>query len=106
MISLQNLSLSLLTLILAIFSWVFKHDQATNKHQNIQETAIKIYGPYRAVKLPISKGVKIGNPIQITLGPKGLLYAMNQTGEVYALHDSDADGLEDSTALYCRRAYH
>jgi putative heme-binding domain-containing protein len=29
------------------------------------------------------------------------MYAANQTGEVYSLHDSDRDGLEDSTALYC-----
>jgi glucose/arabinose dehydrogenase len=66
-----------------------------------EDTAVQVYGPYKALKLPISKGVKIGNPIQISLGPGNLLYAANQTGEVYTLHDSDHDGLEDSTALYC-----
>ncbi|WP_411275427.1 PQQ-dependent sugar dehydrogenase [Daejeonella sp.] len=101
MISLQNLSLSLLTIIFAVFIWEYKPAREANQYQNFQDTEIKVYGPYRAVKLPINKGVTIGNPIQIALGPKGLLYAMNQTGEVYTLHDSDADGLEDSTALYC-----
>jgi hypothetical protein len=38
-------------------------------------------------------GVKMGNPFQIALGPGDLLYATNQTGEVYPLHDSDLDGL-------------
>ena len=65
------------------------------------DTTVKVYGPYRAVKLPLSKGVKMGNPIQLALGPGGLLFAANQTGEVYTLRDSDGDGLEDSTALFC-----
>jgi putative heme-binding domain-containing protein len=69
--------------------------------QKYQDTTIQVYGPYMAVKLPIDKGVKMGNPIQLALGPSALLFAMNQTGEVYTLHDSDTDGLEDSTALYC-----
>lgn len=101
MISLQSLSLSLLSFILIIFFWKYNPDQRISQYQQNQDTDIKVYGPYRAIKLPISKGVKIGNPTQIALGPKGLLYAMNQTGEVYTLHDSDGDGLEDSTALYC-----
>jgi len=101
MISIQNLSLSLLTLILAVFIWEYKPVNETSQYQNNQDADIKVYGPYRAIKLPITKGVKIGNPIQISLGPKKLLFAMNQTGEVYTLHDSDGDGLEDSTALYC-----
>ncbi len=65
------------------------------------DTAVHVYGPYVAIKLPITKGVPLGNPIQIALGPNDYLYAANQTGEVYTLHDSDYDGLEDSTALYC-----
>jgi putative heme-binding domain-containing protein len=66
-----------------------------------RDTTIRVHGPYLAVKLPINKGVKMGNPIQLSLGPRGLLFASNQTGEVYTLHDSDGDGFEDSTALYC-----
>lgn len=101
MISLQKLSLSFLTLILAVFIWGYNPAKKTSEYQNDQDAEIKVYGPYRAIKLPVTKGVKIGNPIQIALGPKKLLFAMNQTGEVYTLHDSDGDGLEDSTALYC-----
>ncbi|WP_237144573.1 DUF7133 domain-containing protein [Pontibacter pamirensis] len=54
-----------------------------------------------ALKLPITKGVKLANPIQLGLGPAGVLYATNQTGEVYSLHDTDNDGLEDMALLYC-----
>lgn len=97
----KTLSLSLLTLILTAFFWKCKPEKETSQYQNYQDTSIQVYGPYLAIKLPINKGVKMGNPIQIALGPKGLLYAMNQTGEVYTLHDSNGDGLEDSTALYC-----
>src|SRR5688572_6662291 len=66
-----------------------------------QDTTVNVYGPYVAVKLPVTKGVVMGNPIQIALGPRDLLFAANQTGEIYTLHDSDGDGWEDSTALYC-----
>lgn len=65
------------------------------------DSSVRVYGPYTAVKLPISKGVPLGNPIQIASGPGGYIYAANQTGEVYTLRDSDGDGLEDSTAIYC-----
>lgn len=66
-----------------------------------EDTTVNVYGPYKAFKLPISKGVSVGNPVQISKGPRGILYAANQTGEVYTLLDSDLDGFEDSTALYC-----
>ena len=71
---------------------------SVNTHR---DTTVRVYGPYVAVKLPITKGVKLGNPIQLSLGPRDLLFAANQTGEIYTLHDSDGDGWEDSTALYC-----
>ena len=67
----------------------------------VRDTSVITYGPYIALKLPISKGVRVANPIQLALGPGDQLFAANQTGEVYTLHDSDGDGLEDSTALYC-----
>jgi putative heme-binding domain-containing protein len=73
--------------------------QETSAYHN-RDTSVKVHGPYYAVRLPLSKGVKPGNPIQISLGPAGVMFAANQTGEVYTLHDSDGDGLEDSTALY------
>ncbi|AHM59633.1 hypothetical protein D770_06850 [Flammeovirgaceae bacterium 311] len=64
------------------------------------DTTVSVYGPYRAVKLPIRQGVKIANPIQIELGPDEVLYAANQTGEIYSLRDTDGDGLEDMAILY------
>jgi len=65
------------------------------------DSAVSVYGPYVALKLPVNKGVKISNPIQIALGPGGVMYAANQTGEVYSLTDTDEDGLEDMALLYC-----
>ena len=60
-----------------------------------------VYGPYRLVKLPITKGVRILNPIQLALGPGQKLFAANQSGEVYTLNDSDGDGLEDEALQFC-----
>lgn len=65
------------------------------------EDLAAVYGPYRVIRLPLTKGVKILNPIQISLGPGGRIFAANQTGEVYFLRDSDGDGLEDETVLFC-----
>ncbi len=65
------------------------------------DTAAIVYGPYTVIKLPITKGVPIANPIQLTAGPGGWLYAANQTGEVYALRDLDGDGLEETAVLFC-----
>lgn len=70
-------------------------------YSQYQDTSISVYGPYVAVKLPVSKGVKIANPIQVAQGPHGLIYAANQTGEIYSLRDTDNDGLEDMALLYC-----
>lgn len=97
----RNLSLCLILFILSLSFLKCTPDRISSPYQNFQDTTVKVYGPYIAVKLPINKGVKPGNPIQLAQGNKGLLYAMNQTGEVYTLHDSNGDGLEDSTALYC-----
>lgn len=60
----------------------------------------EVYGPYRLIKLPVTKGVKILNPIQLATGPGGKLFAANQSGEIYTLEDSDGDGLEDEAVLY------
>jgi putative heme-binding domain-containing protein len=79
-------------------------DHRPDSQSNLQlhaDTTVTTYGPYVAIKLPINKGIKISNPIQLSKGPREVLFAANQTGEVYALHDSDRDGLEDSLALYC-----
>lgn len=78
-----------------------KEKSPVTKYQNFIDTTVSVYGPYRAVKLPINTGVKISNPIQLSLGPRDVLYAANQTGEVYTLRDTDQDGLEDRAELYC-----
>lgn len=65
------------------------------------DSSAVVYGPYKVLKLPIAKGVAVTNPIQISMGPGELLYAANQSGEVYTLRDSDGDGLEDEAVLYC-----
>lgn len=65
------------------------------------DSAINIYGPYRIVKLPIVNSVLPSNPIQLSLGSDGFVYASNQTGEVYSLRDTDGDGLEDTGVLFC-----
>ncbi|EAR01139.1 c-type cytochrome [Maribacter sp. HTCC2170] len=65
------------------------------------DTSVRVYGHYAAVKLPITKGVELWNPTQVTLGPNGIIYAANYTGEIFSLHDTDGDGLEDYAKLYC-----
>ncbi|WP_228527611.1 DUF7133 domain-containing protein [Pararhodonellum marinum] len=73
-----------------------------NSEENLfySQKEFPVYGHYRLEMLPIDKGVSIVNPIQISLGPNGHIYAANQTGEIYRLLDSDGDGLEDEAALY------
>lgn len=100
-----------LSFALSVFSFCFlasscKTEKETSTYQKYQDTTLNVYGPYIAVKLPINKGVKMGNPIQLALGSGGFLFASNQTGEVYTLHDSDGDGMEDSTALFCNVKEH
>lgn len=72
-----------------------------NNFKNHIDTTVSIYGPYVVIKLPITMGVEIANPIQLSLGPGDLLYAANQKGEVYTLRDTDNDGFEDTAVLYC-----
>jgi putative heme-binding domain-containing protein len=70
-------------------------------YRDYVDTTVSVYGPYIAVKLPVSRGITPANPIQLALGPGGIMYAANQTGEVYSLRDTDNDGLEDTGLLYC-----
>ena len=64
------------------------------------DTTVKVYGPYKVYRLPVTTGVKILNPVQLSQGPGGRIFASNQGGEIYTLEDTDGDGLEDSAALY------
>lgn len=72
----------------------------TPAYLTFEDTTAAVYGPYRVIKLPIDKGVTIVNPVQISLGPGGFLFAANQSGEIYTLRDTDQDGLEDSALLF------
>jgi putative heme-binding domain-containing protein len=74
---------------------------AAGAGSNFLDTTHAVYGPYRVYKLPVTKGVTILNPVQLSLGPGGKLYAANHTGEVYTLNDSDSDGFEDEAVLFC-----
>ncbi len=65
------------------------------------DSGVSVYGHYAAVKLPIVKGVTLWNPTEVALGPNGRIYAANYTGEIFSLHDTDGDGLEDYAKLYC-----
>ena len=92
-------SVLLIVLITLVFGCT-KHEPTAGYNQYIDTTA-SVYGPYKVVKLPITKGVKIANPLHVSLGPQGVLYAANQTGEIYTLQDTDQDGVEDMALLYC-----
>ena len=62
---------------------------------------VTVFGSYAVIKLPVTTGVRIWNPVQIVRGPDNLMYAANHTGEIYSLRDTDGDGLEDHAALFC-----
>ncbi|MCM8535202.1 MAG: ThuA domain-containing protein [Lentisphaeraceae bacterium] len=65
------------------------------------DESIPVYGKYSMVKLPIKTGVKLWNPTAITRDKNDVMWAANYTGEVYSLHDTDGDGLEDHAQLFC-----
>ena len=95
-----TVSIAILVVLSSFFSSCAKKD-STPAYVNHIDTTVSVYGPYVAVKLPVTKGVKISNPIQLAQGPNGVLYASNQSGEIYSLRDTDGDGLEDMALLYC-----
>ncbi|WP_111671320.1 DUF7133 domain-containing protein [Algoriphagus litoralis] len=72
----------------------------SNPYEAYEDSTAVVYGPYRVIKLPIDKGVTVLNPVQVSLGPRGRIFAANQSGEIYTLHDSDGDGVEDEALLY------
>lgn len=87
--------------VMAALLLACKNNESITSYQQHIDTAVSVYGPYTAIKLPINKGVEISNPIQLTLGPGDFIYGANQTGEIYSLRDTDHDGLEDQALLYC-----
>lgn len=68
--------------------------------EEFEEKSFPLYGPYRVYRLPIETGVKVVNPVQISLGPGEMIFAANQSGEIYILQDRNGDGLEDEAILY------
>lgn len=90
--------------VLISFSSCQKNTQATldqNTIDKLIDKSIEVYGPYAIIRLPIMTGVKIHNPVKVILGPDKLIYVANNTGEIYTLHDTDQDGLEDHARLFC-----
>jgi putative heme-binding domain-containing protein len=85
--------LALFAILLLLYNCSPKDDLQTEADE-------LVYGPYRLIKLPIDKGITIINPVKIALGPQGKIFAANQSGEIYILNDTDADGLEDDATLY------
>ena len=68
--------------------------------EKFRDRTIYLHGRFAAVKLPITNGVKVWNPAAIACSPEGVVFVANFTGEIYTLHDSDGDGLEDTATLY------
>lgn len=64
------------------------------------DPAVQVNGSYAAVRLPITSGPPLWNPSRITITPQGLVFVANYTGEILTLHDTDGDGLEDSSRLF------
>lgn len=60
----------------------------------------RVYGHYAVTRLPLTSGVTVWNPVQIVRGPDQVMYVANHTGEIYTLHDTDGDGLEDFSRLF------
>ena len=65
------------------------------------DSSIPVFGKYSLVKLPVKTGVKLWNPTAIVRDENDIMWAANYTGEIYSLHDTDGDGLEDHAELFC-----
>lgn len=97
---LQQFSIPLAILFTQALFTSCKDESSLKSFSRFEDSTAVAYGPYRIVKLPISSGVTIQNPIQISLGPGGYIYAANATGSIYRLLDSDGDGIEDQAAFF------
>lgn len=90
----------LILLSLGVLIMSCNSPSSTDIIKSFEDTTEAIYGPYRLYKLPIDKGVAVINPVQVSLGPGGRIFGANQSGEIYTLHDSNGDGIEDEAKLY------
>lgn len=100
-----NIGSLVISILLSVFFISCQNPEKTALDQKtvekLREKDIDVFGSYAFIKLPIEKGVKVRNPVKIILGPDSVLYVANNTGEIYSLHDSDGDGLEDEARLFC-----
>ena len=63
--------------------------------------SVPVFGKYALVKLPIKTGVDMWNPTALARDESGRIWGANYTGEIFSLHDTDGDGLEDHAELFC-----
>ena len=88
-------------LVAVLFMFSCGNGPSEETIKNNIDTTVSVYGHYAAVKLPIKSGVKLWNPTAVAIGPDDVMYAANYTGEIFSLHDTDGDKLEDHAKLYC-----
>ena len=96
------------TLLFPIMLIISCTDEVNNSQLEFKEiiqqhidTTISVYEQYAVLNLPIKDGPTIRNPGAIEVGPDNKIFVANLTGEIYSLHDSNHDGLEDKSILFC-----
>ena len=97
-------TVNLLLCSLCCFTACQKHSEKKISREVIEkhlDSNVSVFGSYAVVKLPVTTGVKVWNPVQIVRGPDDIIYAANHTGEIYSLLDTDGDQLEDHAILFC-----
>lgn len=64
------------------------------------DESIRVEGNFAAVKLPIRNGPPFWNPTAVRFAADGTLFVANFNGQIFTVHDTDGDGLEDTTRLF------
>ena len=84
------------------------NEKPTTQNANFQkaikqhlDASIAVYDQYAIVKLPLNHGPRVWNPGALEVRSDNTIFVANMTGEIYSLHDSNGDGLEDEAVLYC-----
>lgn len=96
------MKVSLFALLTSLFATAALADVLPSRKTIERHTdpSVQVNGKFAAVRLPIKNGPKLWNPSRITITPDGLVFVANYTGEILTLHDTDSDGLEDTTRLF------
>ena len=84
-VRLQRIVLSCTFLLMLCLCNGCKENRKQDIYSKYEDSSAIAYGPYRIIRLPITKGVTIQNPIQISAGPGGFIYAANASGAIYRL---------------------